>query len=58
MCTMPQNRIAHTTAFGTPVVEHCLERHLGEYDHQNIYKHLWQNGFKIKPVQYELIITS
>ena len=26
ICTIPQDRIAHTTAFVTPVVEHWLER--------------------------------
>ena len=28
----PTDMIAHTTAFGTPVVEHWLEREIGVYD--------------------------
>ena len=26
----PTDRIIHTTAFGTPVVEHCLEREIAQ----------------------------
>ena len=29
----PTDRIAHTTAFGTPVVEHCLEREIAQWVH-------------------------
>ena len=29
----PTDRIAHTTAFGTPVVEHCLEREKSQWVH-------------------------
>ena len=29
----PTDRIAHTTAFGTPVVEHWLERELAQWVH-------------------------
>ena len=29
----PTDRITHTTAFGTPVVEHWLERKIAEWVH-------------------------
>ena len=29
----PTDRIAHTTAFGTPVVEHWLEREIAQWVH-------------------------
>ena len=29
----PTDRIAHTTAFVTPVVEHCLEREIAQWVH-------------------------
>ena len=29
----PTERIAHTTAFGTPVVEHWLEREIAQWVH-------------------------
>ena len=32
ICTIPQ-RIAHTTAFGTPVVEHWLQREIAQWVH-------------------------
>ena len=32
ICTIP-DRITHTTAFVTPVVEHCLEREIGQWVH-------------------------
>ena len=32
ICTIP-DRIAHTTAFVTPVVEHCLERDIAQWVH-------------------------
>ena len=34
ICTIPQTgRIAHTTAFVTPVVEHWLEREIAQWVH-------------------------
>ena len=30
ICTIPHDRIAHTTAFVTPVVEHWLEREIAQ----------------------------
>ena len=33
ICTNPTDKIAHTTAFGTPVVEHWLERELAQRVH-------------------------
>ena len=32
ICTIP-HRIAHTTAFVTPVVEHCVEREIAQWVH-------------------------
>ena len=32
ICTIP-DRIAHTTAFVIPVVEHCLEREIAQWVH-------------------------
>ena len=33
ICTIPTDRIAHTTAFVTPVVEHRLEREIAQWVH-------------------------
>ena len=33
LCTIPQTRITHTTAFVTPVVEHWLEREIAQWVH-------------------------
>ena len=33
ICTIPTDRIAHTTAFVTPVVEHWLEREIAQWVH-------------------------
>ena len=33
ICTIPTDRIAHTTAFVTPVVEHWLEREITQWVH-------------------------
>ena len=33
ICTIPPDRIAHTTAFGTPVVEYWLEREIAQWVH-------------------------
>ena len=33
ICNIPTDRIAHTTAFVTPVVEHWLEREIGQWVH-------------------------
>ena len=33
ICTYPTDRIAHTTAFVTPVVEHWLEREIAQWVH-------------------------
>ena len=33
ICTVP-DRIAHTTAFGTPVMEHWLEFEIAQWVHQ------------------------
>ena len=30
ICTFPTDRIAHTTAFDGPVVDHCLERNIAQ----------------------------
>ena len=33
ICTIPIDRIAHTTAIGTPVVKHWLEREIAQWVH-------------------------
>ena len=33
ICTIPTDRITHTTAFVTPVVEHWLEREIAQWVH-------------------------
>ena len=33
ICTIPHDRIAHTTAFVTPVLEHWLEREIAQWVH-------------------------
>ena len=33
ICTMVTDRIAHTTAFGTPDMEHWLEREIAQWVH-------------------------
>ena len=33
ICTTPTDRITHTTAFVTPVVEHWLEREIAQWVH-------------------------
>ena len=33
ICTSPTDRITHTTAFVTPVVEHWLEREIAQWVH-------------------------
>ena len=33
ICTNPTDRITHTTAFVTPVVEHWLEREIAQWVH-------------------------
>ena len=33
ICTIPTDRIAHTTAFVTPVVKHWLEREIAQWVH-------------------------
>ena len=38
MCTIPQDRIAHTTAFVTPVMEHWLEREIVLTTHHTMSK--------------------
>ena len=35
ICIIPQNRITHTTAFVTPVVEHWLEREIAQRVHHD-----------------------
>ena len=30
----PTDRITHTTVFVTPVVEHCMEREIAQWGHQ------------------------
>ena len=37
ICTIP-DRIAHTTAFVTPVVEHWLEREIAQSAQPNLYR--------------------
>ena len=40
----PTDRIAHTTAFVTPVVEHWLEREIAQSRSQSEIPHIGGNG--------------
>ena len=46
----PTDRIAHTTAFVTPVVEHWLEREMGPLHEGSIRRPIapWENAFTTK----------
>ena len=39
------DRITHTTAFVTPVVEHWLEREIAQWVHTHIYNAKYKNDF-------------
>ena len=51
MCTIPIDRIAHTTAFVTPVVEHWLEHEIAQWvDHEGSILQLIKVSFGMKGV--------
>ena len=45
------DRIAHTTAFVTPVVEHWMEREIAQWVHHEQMLLEWMNGYCLTPQQ-------